>query len=100
MDVVKKELGEKPTEEEWRAWISKWNKLSVEDFLRSDIYQSDQLEHKQMPGSHACPCGYKLRPWPEDAIAGYKVVKHFHRIQKRLFKTVLFRLIFGKTTIK
>ncbi|XP_053378315.1 putative L-amino-acid oxidase YobN [Mercenaria mercenaria] len=59
MDVVKKDLGTDPCEEQWQRWINKWSKLSVEDFLRSTIYQSDDLP--------------QLRPWPEEAIEAYKV---------------------------
>ena len=56
---VKEELGSAPTEDVWQKWINKWSKLSLEDFLRSDIYQDDTQD--------------KLRPWSEEAIEAYKV---------------------------
>ena len=59
MTPVKEELGTNPSEEDWQKWINKWSKLSLEDFLRSDIYQDESVD--------------KLRPWPEEAIDAYKV---------------------------
>lgn len=43
----------------WQKWVDKWNKLSVNDFLRTTI-------------GAELTCIY--RPWPEIAIRGYQVV--------------------------
>ena len=59
MAPVKEELGTSPTEEDWQKWINKWSKLSLEDFLRSDIYLDKSKDN--------------LRPWPEEAVDAYKV---------------------------
>ena len=52
------ELGDNPSSNVWITWVSKWSKLSTEEFLRSDDGHYN---------------GLKLRPWSEKAIQAYKV---------------------------
>ncbi|XP_064614339.1 putative L-amino-acid oxidase YobN isoform X1 [Liolophura sinensis] len=58
-EPVKEELRQDHSTEGWNRWVTKWSKLSLDEFLRSDIHQK--------PGAP------KLRPWPERAIQAFTV---------------------------
>lgn len=52
-------IKEKGPQEGWKEWVEKWSKLSVDDFLRTNI------------NSDLCSA---YRPWPEAAIRGLQVI--------------------------
>lgn len=51
-------IKEKGPQEGWKEWVEKWSKLSVDDFLRTNI------------NSDLCSA---YRPWPEAAIRGLQI---------------------------
>ena len=59
LEPVMDEIQRDPSIDNWRRWISKWSKFSIEDFLRTTKHQDKN--------------GPRLRPWPEAAIEAFKV---------------------------
>ncbi|KAK3100098.1 hypothetical protein FSP39_014720 [Pinctada imbricata] len=60
IEPVKKDLGKDPGVQDWKKWVERWSKYSVESFLRDGKVLNDE----------------GLRPWPEDAIQAYKVTSY------------------------
>ncbi|XP_063434698.1 putative L-amino-acid oxidase YobN [Mytilus trossulus] len=67
MQPVKDELNLSITingpKEGWNKWVEKWSKLSVNEFLRTNINCDPNLK-------------YSYRPWPEAAIRGLQVATY------------------------
>lgn len=63
IEPLKQELESDISPAGWNTWVEKWSKMSVQEFLESDIHQ-DSSEHR-------------LRPWPLIAIEALKVHNYF-----------------------
>ncbi|XP_046333388.2 putative L-amino-acid oxidase YobN isoform X1 [Haliotis rufescens] len=59
IEPLKQELVSDISPAGWNTWVEKWSKMSVQEFLETDIHQ-DSSEHR-------------LRPWPLIAIEALKV---------------------------
>lgn len=62
-DELYSSINEKGSQDGWNEWVGKWSKLSVEEFLRTNIN-----------GDLKSP---SYRPWPEAAIRGLQVMIDF-----------------------
>ncbi|VDI12647.1 Hypothetical predicted protein [Mytilus galloprovincialis] len=62
MDELYSSINEKGPQDGWNEWVLKWSKLSVEEFLRTNI--------------NCDPKKTSYRPWPEAAIRGLQVATY------------------------